>query len=185
MATRKQRAIVYRRAANPAQVPLLLEQLAVCSAYIKERGWSLNRTTGIVDDFGLPSRDLPGLASLLHSDLRAMVVVSSLDRLGATAQDIAVAIECITDDGDTEVHSIRESFCSSEHAEIVNALALAGDRAMDHRTADERAEDEDWTQHQMFQSACEVGIVQGIEPVHAGVVRLLNPERRRRRPPPV
>ncbi len=55
---RKQRAIVYRRAATPAQLPFLLEQLAVCSAYITERGWSLNRTTGIVDDFGPPSRDL-------------------------------------------------------------------------------------------------------------------------------
>ena len=43
MATRKQRAIVYRRAASPTPVPFLLEQLAGCPAYIQCRGWARNR----------------------------------------------------------------------------------------------------------------------------------------------
>lgn len=129
-------AIVYRRVNEAGSVASLEEQLQLCRCYAAENGLRLKRA--FVTDIGPASFDLPGLASLLTSGLDAVVVCASLDRLGDSPAMLAAVVEAITDDGETEVHTVREAFRSPDHDGILNALAVVNASAVDDRTDAER-----------------------------------------------
>jgi DNA invertase Pin-like site-specific DNA recombinase len=132
-------AMVYRRVNEPGSVGSLDEQLELCRRYAAEHGLRLRRDA--VTDIGPASFDLPGLASLLTSGLDAVVVCASLDRLGDSPAMIAAMVEAITDDGETEVHTVHEGFRSPDHAGILHTLATAEALAVDDRTEAQRDAD--------------------------------------------